>query len=96
MNEWIPVSERLPDGQDGETYLVTIHGRLGTFAEYRNVQKACYSTNLHEFCPEDFPTEDHAGWFGLDEDDYMYREIEDDHTKVTAWMNLIEAYDGDD
>ena len=78
--EWIPVTERLPNGE-AERYLVaTPLMALGLW-----VSICYYADNLEEVDEYDFKGENHSGFYGSG-DDYGYYE----RSGVKYWMPLPE------
>ena len=82
VQEWIPVSERLPDKDD--TVLIFLNSEERTWhGEYRRIEFGMYS--------DDRDDHDGPGWMYLNESgtDYWADLFDDD---VLAWMPLPEPY----
>ena len=97
---WTSVSDTLPilkDDEDNE-FLVTI--RIVQSTKNIPVYYVCtakYSENLHELSSDDFPEENHHGWYNYDpENGYFYNmefTVGDWKREVVAWMPLPKAYE---
>lgn len=81
MDNWIPVTERLPK-EDGE-YLVT-YSVYGT----RLIRVLPYSNNLYKIDNYDFSRSDKKGFYNFDSD-YGYCKRND----VIAWKPLPKPYE---
>lgn len=80
LPRWIPVTERLPDGE-AERYLVAAPlMSLGLW-----VSICYYADNLEEVDEYDFKDKNHSGFYGYD-DEYGYYE----RSGVKYWMPLPE------
>ena len=97
--QWTPVKEGLPvltDDEDNE-FLVTMRTTQSTkkFSLYY-VCTAKYSENLHKLSSDDFPEENHSGWYNYDaEGGYFYNmefKLDKYKREVVAWMPLPAPY----
>lgn len=78
LPKWIPVTERLPNGE-AERYLVA----APLMSHGLRVSICYYADNLEEVDEYDFKDEKHSGFFGYD-DEYGYYE----KSGVKYWMPL--------
>lgn len=83
MDNWIPVTERLPK-EDGE-YLVT-YSVYGT----RLMRVLSYSNNLYKIDKYDFSRSDKKGFYNFDSE-YGYSKRND----VIAWQPLPSVWKGE-
>lgn len=88
MEKWISVKDRLPS-KNGR-YLVT-YGYI-VDSNYRYIKTVEFAENLTKLDNYDFPKNEYnrAGFYDYDSD-FGYYEV----TKVLAWMELPEVYEGE-